>query len=123
MAGPVIFVVDDDASVRRAVRRLLLSLQYPVRLFASAEQFLDQTHSGTPGCLILDQRLPGISGLQLQRKLAEQAWRLPVIFITAHEDSRSREAALQGGAIDYLSKPFECDKLLQGVLSALREVS
>ena len=121
MPGPVIFVVDDDASVRRAVRRLLVSLRYPVRLYASAEQFLSSAGSGTPGCLVLDMRLPGISGLELQQRLAEQAWHLPVIFITAHDDAASRHAAMRGGAIDYLAKPFQCDKLLASVRRALRE--
>ncbi|HZN67751.1 MAG TPA: response regulator [Tepidisphaeraceae bacterium] len=120
MGGPVIFVIDDDASVRRAIRRLVSSLQHTVRLFASAEQFLAHADNGTPGCLILDMRLPGISGLQLQKQLADQKWNLPVIFITAHEDPRSRDAALRAGAMDYLAKPFECEKLLQSVRSALR---
>ena len=123
MAGPVIFVVDDDASVRRAVRRLLLSLRHTVRVFASAEQFLSDAVGDAQGCLILDVRLPGISGLQLQQRLAEQKSTLPVIFITAHDDAESREAALRGGAIDYLAKPFECEKLLASVRRALREPS
>ena len=120
MGGPVI-VVDDDASVRRAVRRLVSSLQYTVRTFASAEQFLAHTDSGTPGCLILDMRLPGMSGLQLQTQLNAREWRLPIIFVTAHGDLRSREAALRGGAVNFLDKPFECQVLLQSVRDALRE--
>ena len=121
MAGPVIFVVDDDASVRRAVRRLVSSLQYAVRTFASAEQFLAHADRGTPGCLILDMRLPGMSGLQLQTQLNAEEWRLPVIFVTANEDLRSREVALRGGAVNYLNKPFECQVLLQSVRQAMRE--
>ena len=123
MALPVVFVVDDDVSIRTAVRRLLLSLRHPVRLFASAEQFLSHTEPGAPGCLVLDMRLPGITGLELQRRLAEQKWDLPVIFITAHDDAETREAALRCGAIDYLPKPFECDRLLAGVRRALGSVT
>lgn len=121
MDCPAIFIVDDDAAVRKAVRRLLSPLRHAVRPFASAEQFLAQTENGTPGCLILDMGLPGINGLQLQKRLADQAWRLPVIFITAQVDPRSREEALRAGAIDYLVKPFDCEKLLQHVRQAMTE--
>ena len=123
MDCPVIFIVDDDAAVRKAVRRLLTPLRYAVCAFASAEQFLAQTQSGAPGCLILDMRLPGITGLQLQKHLADHAWRLPVIFITAHGDPRSREEALRGGAVDYLLKPFDCDRLLHNVREAMSNVA
>jgi len=119
MASPIVFVVDDEISVRRAVRRLVLSLRHPVRLFSSAEQFLSLTEPGTRGCLILDMRLPGISGLELQQRLAEQNWKLPVIFISAHEDAEARAAALRRGAIDYLPKPFSCDQLLASVRRAM----
>ena len=117
----VIFVVDDDTSVRTAVRRLLLSLRYPVRLFASAEEFLAQTDSGARGCLVLDVRLPGMTGLQLQQQLFDQDWKLPIVFITAHDDDESRDLALRRGAIAYLRKPFERDGLLGGVRRALTE--
>jgi FixJ family two-component response regulator len=119
MAGPVIFVVDDDASVRKAVRRLLLPLQHPVRLFATAEHFLANADRNAQGCLILDMKLPGISGLQLQQRLAKEGWQLPVVFITAHGNEQSLDAALRGGAIDYLTKPFSCDKLLRAVAQGL----
>jgi len=119
MAGPIIFVVDDDTSVRTALRRLLLPLKHSVRLFSSAEQFLAQADPSARGCLILDMRLPGVDGLHLQRKLAEQNWSLPIIFITAHDEAHLKEAALRGGAIDYLPKPFACDQLLASVGRAL----
>ena len=122
MPDPVIFVVDDDAAVRRAVRRLMSSLEYSIRLFASAEQFLSTTDTGTPGCLILDLNLPGMSGLQLQQRLAELAWKVPIIFVTAHADAGSRDAALRGGAVDYMPKPFDCGKLLTAVSRALRSL-
>src|SRR5689334_14851564 len=101
MDPPVIFVVDDDASVRTAIRRLLLSLRLPVRLFESAEQFLAQTRAGTRGCLVLDLRLPGMSGLQLQKHLAAAEWNLPTIFVTAHDDDTSRDAAMRMGAVAF----------------------
>jgi FixJ family two-component response regulator len=119
MASPVIFVVDDDAAVRRAVRRLLLGLRHPVRLFGSAEQFLSDTDLGSQGCLILDVRLPGMTGPQLQQRLGDLKWELPVIFITAHEDPHSRDAALRNGAVAYLPKPFPGDALLTSVRRAL----
>ena len=119
MMSEMIFVVDDDASVRKAVRRLLLSLHYPVRLFASAEEFLSQTDSGARGCLVLDLRLPGMTGLQLQQRLCDEDWKLPVVFITAHDDEESRDLALRRGAVAYLRKPFERDRLLGGVRDAL----
>src|SRR3954469_20516666 len=101
MASPIVFVVDDEISVRKAVRRLVLSLRHPVRLFSSAEQFLSLTEHGTPGCLILDMRLPGMTGLGRQQRLADKNWKLPVVFISAHEDAEARAAALRRGAIDY----------------------
>jgi FixJ family two-component response regulator len=119
MASPIVFVVDDDVSIRTAVRRLLLPLRHPVRLFSSAEQFLSRTEPGARGCLILDMRLPGITGLQLQQHLAEQDWKLPIIFITAHDDAATRDAALRRGAVDYLPKPFSCEHLLATVRSAM----
>jgi FixJ family two-component response regulator len=119
MARPTVFVVDDDPSVRTALRRLLASLRHPVRLFASAEQFTAGTDSHARGCLVMDIRLPGMSGLELQQRMAEQGWMLPIIFVTSQEDSATREAALRRGATDYLSKPFSCDRLLESVRRAL----
>jgi FixJ family two-component response regulator len=119
MDSPLIFVVDDDASVRTAVRRLLMSVRTPVRLFASAEQFLADTPAGTRGCLILDVRLPGMSGLQLQQQLVEQGWNLPLIFISSYDDDDPRDVALRKGAVAYLRKPFDRDQFMTGVLRAL----
>src|SRR5687767_11165613 len=102
---PVIFVVDDDASVRTAIRRLLMSVHLPVRMFASAEQFLEQNDRTARGCLILDVRLPGMSGLQLQDELIKRQWKLPVIIVTAHDEAEAKASALRLGAIAYVSKP------------------
>jgi FixJ family two-component response regulator len=119
MALPVIFVVDDDAAIRRAVRRLLLSLRLPVQMFASAEEFLANISSDARGCLVLDVRLTGMTGLQLQQRLTEASWELPIVFITAHDDSESRDAALRNGATAYLRKPFDRAQLLASVNRAL----
>lgn len=122
MDAPTIFVVDDDAAVRTALRRLLLSLRLPVRLFASAEEFLAQTDGGARGCLILDLGLPGMTGLELQERLTGREPPLPVIFITAHDDPDSRDTALRRGAVGYLRKPFERDRLLAHVRDALGRI-
>ena len=116
---PVIFVVDDDAFVRKAIRRLLLSLNIPVQMFASAEQFLEVAKSGTRGCLILDLHLPGISGLQLQRQLVTEKWTLPVVVVTAHEDDAARDAALGMGAVAFIRKPFDRVQFLDIVRAAI----
>src|SRR5215213_3101783 len=101
MDAPVIFVVDDDASVRTAVRRLLISVHLPVRMFGSAEQFLAQTDISARGCLILDLRLPGMTGLQLQNQMFAEKWKLPVIIVTAHDDDEAKDSALRMGAIAF----------------------
>jgi two-component system, LuxR family, response regulator FixJ len=121
MASQVIFVVDDDPSVRVALRRLLLSLRLPTRLFGSAEEFLAQTQSAETGCILLDVALPGMDGLQLQDQLARDGRNLPVIFITALEDDdgQTRDAAMRNGAVDFLRKPFERERLLRSVRTAL----
>jgi FixJ family two-component response regulator len=121
MEGPSLFVVDDDAAVRKALRRVLLALNRPVRLFASAEAFLEQVGGDARGCLILDVRLPGITGLQLQEQLANSGSKLPILFITAHDDPESKEHALRRGAIAYLRKPFDRTKLIEGVRAALSQ--
>ena len=119
----VIFVVDDDASVRTAMRRQLLSLNFPVQLFASAEQFLAETDRNAHGCLILDLRLPGMSGLELQQRLAAEEWKLPIVIVTAHDDETVRETALRMGAIAYLRKPFDHEQFLACVRAAVVHVN
>src|SRR4051794_21161998 len=119
MTEPVIFVIDDDPSVCVAIRRLLLSLNLPIRLFDSAEQFLEQIPLGTRGCLILDVRLPAMTGLQLQKKLNTDEWALPVVIVTADENTETKQAAMELGAIAYLRKPFDRNELLKSVRSAI----
>lgn len=121
---PVIFVVDDDPSVLVAVRRLLRSLRHPVELFGSAEEFLARTDPAARGCVILDVSLPGMSGVELQQRLLTEAWKLPVIFITALDDDdgdAARETAIKRGAVDYLRKPFERERLLRSVRVAMAD--
>ena len=119
MDPPIIFVVDDDAAVRTAIRRLLLSLHLPVKMFSSAEHFLSQTKPGTRGCLVLDLRLPGMTGLQLQQRLVNEEWKLPTIIVTAHDDEATRDTALRLGAVSYIVKPFDRQQFLTSVHAAV----
>jgi len=110
-------VVEDDPSVCRALARLLRTEGMAVETFASAEEFL--AHGGLgPGCLILDIRLPGLSGLELFRELAHRGRALPAVFITAYDDPALREQALRAGAVDFLLKPFQEEALLAAVARA-----
>jgi FixJ family two-component response regulator len=115
----MIVVVDDDASVRRALRRLLRSAGRDVEAFATAEEFLQSTDEETPGCLVLDVHLPGLSGLELQERLTSDGRGIPIIFITAYGDDGMRERALRAGAIAFLQKPFEEQALLDAVTRAV----
>ena len=117
--GATVFVVDDDPSIRRSVRRLLRSAGFAVETFVSARQFLERADSRGPGCLVLDVRMPGQSGLDLHRILEGAGWRLPVIFITGHADRAMADQVLQSGAIGLLPKPFDGQELLDAVQQAL----
>ena len=117
--GLVVFVVDDDASVRKALRRLIRSAGLAAEAFASAEEFLDCGHVQTGGCLVLDVRMPGITGLDLQARLKAAGSELPIVFITAHEDGDVREQALGAGAVEFLQKPFDDESLLTAIRTAL----
>jgi FixJ family two-component response regulator len=111
MAAPLISVVDDDHSVRESLARLIRSVGFGVQVFGSAEEFLGRGHGRHPDCLILDIRMPGMNGLELQRKLAVSDRDLPVIFITAHgSDQEVRARAMAAGAVDYLLKPLKEDE-------------
>jgi FixJ family two-component response regulator len=119
--NPFISVVDDDDSVREALGALLRALEFEVGLFASALEFLRSDRVRKTDCLILDVRMPGMSGCELQRRLVETYRDVPVIFITAHGDEERRARALKGGAVDYLLKPFSEESLMNAVRTALSE--
>ncbi len=116
---PLISVVDDDDSVRESLRGLLRSVKFGVQAFASAEEFLSSGRVPETNCLILDVRMPGMGGLELQRRLVSSHPRMPVIFISAHGDEELRSRALRSGAVDYLLKPFSEEALLNAVQTAL----
>jgi FixJ family two-component response regulator len=115
---PVISIVDDDSSVRRALGRLLRTAGYRVEVFASAGEFLDSGPVGRISCLILDVRLEGMTGLDLQERLAAERADFPIIFITAHDDAPTRLLVQQAGAAAYLPKPFDGAALLAAVSGA-----
>jgi len=112
---PLIYLVDDDVSVREGVADLLRSVGLRVEAFASPKEFLDRKRSDAPGCLILDIRLPGPSGLELQRVLTSSDSQLPIIFISAHGDIPMSVRAIKSGAIEFLTKPLNDQQLLDAV--------
>ncbi|MFQ5741780.1 MAG: response regulator transcription factor [Acidobacteriota bacterium] len=116
---PVVFVVDDDASVRRALRRLIRSAGLAVEVFATAAEFLEHPGRFRPGCLVLDIRMPGMGGIELQRCLVGTTQELPIVFITGYETQEVRDLAHQAGAVDFLSKPFDDQSLLGAIHRAL----
>jgi len=118
-APPIVFVVDDDPPVRRAIKRLVGSVGLQVELFGSAQEFLESKHPDAPSCLVLDIRLPGISGLDFQPQLAEAGIRIPIIFITAHGDIPMTVRAMKAGAVEFLTKPFRDQDLLDAIQLAL----
>ena len=118
-AAPIVFVVDDDPSVRRAIKRLIGSVGLQVELFGSAQEFLRGERPEVPSCLVLDIRLPGISGLDFQRELAVANVHIPIIFITAHGDIPMTVRAMKAGAVEFLTKPFHDQDLLDAINVAL----
>jgi len=114
-----VFVVDDDASVRKAVKRLLTVHGYEVQTFESAEEFMGSGHVGTDGCLVLDMRLPGISGSELYETLLAWTNPYPVIFMTAHDNEEWHSWVAKGRGVAYLRKPFDQQALLHAVEKAL----
>jgi FixJ family two-component response regulator len=111
-------IVDDDASIREALKSLMRSVRFNVDAFASAEEFLASERVDDTACLILDVYLPGMNGFELQSHLKTEGRDIPLIFITAHSDEASRQRALKAGAIDFLSKPVRRDTLLKAIQSA-----
>jgi FixJ family two-component response regulator len=118
-ADAMIFVVDDDASMREALQRLLRSVGLPVTTFASAREFLHHRGADVPGCLVLDVRLPGLSGLDLQHELATAQMDLPIIFMTGYGDIPMTVQAMKAGAVEFLIKPFRDQDLLDAIQQAL----
>ena len=117
--APTVFVVDDDASVRRALQRLMASVKLRVETFASAREFLGCQPARGPACLVLDVRMPGLSGLDLQHELSRADQALPIIFITGHGDIPMSVRAMKAGAVDFLQKPFNDRELFDAVYQAL----
>ena len=118
-APPTVFVIDDDASIREALSSLFRSIGLHVRVFGSAAEFLRNTSPDCAGCLVLDVRLPGLSGLDFQSELANANIHIPIIFITGHGDIPMSVRAMKAGAVEFLSKPFREQDLLDAVQIAL----
>ena len=115
----IVFVVDDDASVREAVQRLISSVKLRVQTFGSTRDFLASKRPDVPACLVLDVRLPDASGLELQRDLAEAGIKIPIIFITGHADVPMTVQAMKAGAVEFLTKPFRGQELLDAIQQAI----
>ena len=118
-ANAVVYVVDDDPGVRDATRGLLASIGLEAQAFKSASEFLGTKRPEVPACLVLDVRLPGLSGLDLQRQLAESGTSIPIVFITGHGDIPMSVQAMKGGAVEFLTKPFRDQQLLDAVQYAV----
>jgi FixJ family two-component response regulator len=116
---PVVFIVDDDASVRKSLERLVRSVGLRGETFASAPEFLQRAAADGPSCLVLDVRMPEVSGLALQERLAAAGHRIPIIFITGHGDITMSVRAMKAGAVDFLSKPFNDQDLLETIQEAI----
>jgi FixJ family two-component response regulator len=114
-----VFVVDDDEAVRTSLRLLLKSVGLPVETFASAQEFLDQFDPSRAGCLVLDIRMPGMSGLELQQHLNDRHSIMPIVFITGHGDVPMAVEAMQAGAVDFIQKPFRDQDLIDRINRAL----
>ena len=119
---PLITVVDDDEAIREAIQSLLRSVGFRAEVFPSAEDFWSAGHRQNAACLIVDVRMPRMSGLELQRQLATAHCPMPIVFITAHGDEETRARALRGGAVDLLDKPFNDEVLLRAVQAALQSL-
>jgi FixJ family two-component response regulator len=115
----IVYVVDDDSSVREAIKSLIRSVGLRVETFGTAQEFLKSARPDAPGCVVLDVRLPGLSGLDLQRELAANGINLPVIFITGHGDIPMSVRAMKAGALEFLTKPFRDQDLLDAIQQAL----
>jgi FixJ family two-component response regulator len=117
---PLIAIVDDDDSLRNSLDNLIRSVGFRAQGFPSAEALLSSNQLHETACLILDVRLPGMNGLELQRRIGAAKWRIPIIFITSHADGDAQARALEAGAVDYLFKPFREEQLLDAIDAALK---
>jgi FixJ family two-component response regulator len=119
----IVYVVDDDPSVRKATARLFRTAGFNVESFRSADEFLEQPVSDVPGCLILDLEMPGRSGIELQKELSSRQIGLPIVFMTGHADVPTTVTAMKQGAVDFLPKPVEDDQLIDTVTQAIKKYS
>jgi FixJ family two-component response regulator len=117
---PTVFIVDDDLGTRQAIQDLVESVGLRAQAFANGQEFLNRRYTSEPSCLILDVRLPRMSGLDFQRQLAETGARIPIIFVTAHGDIPMSVRALKSGAVEFLTKPFRDQDLLDAIQQALQ---
>src|SRR5713226_5083697 len=118
-AAAIVFVVDDDEGIRQSLKNLIGSVGLQVKVFASAQEFLRSKLTDVPGCLVLDVRLPGLSGLDLQKRMVEAHMEIPIIFITGHGDIPMTVRAMKAGAVEFLTKPFRDQDLLDAIQQAL----
>jgi FixJ family two-component response regulator len=117
---PIISIVDDDDFFRNSLDNLIRSVGFRVQGFCSAEAFLNSDQVRDTACLILDVRMPGMSGLELQRQIVTANWRIPIIFVTSYADGDEKVQALEAGAVDYLYKPFREEDLINAIDAALK---
>src|SRR6185312_12047194 len=110
--APVVFIVDDDANVRRSIQDLLSSVSLQSEAFATPQEFLESKRADSAGCLVLDVRLPGMSGLEFQRELVNAGMTIPIIFVSGHGDVPMTVRAMKSGAVEFLTKPFRPQELL-----------
>lgn len=118
--GRTVFIVDDDVDMIHSLGSLLRSLGYPVEAYATAQSFLDRVEAGISGCVLLDVRLPAISGLEVQRRLSEAHRAIPIIFLTGHGDIQMAVSAMKAGAVEFLPKPFREQQLIEAVAEAMK---
>src|SRR6202007_345776 len=119
-AVPTVFIIDDDRSMRQAIQDLVESVGLRAEAFATGREFISRQHTGDPSCLVLDVRLPQLSGLDFQRQLAEAGINIPIIFVTAHGDIPMSVKAMKSGAVEFLTKPFRDQDLLDAIQQALK---
>src|SRR6202790_2721877 len=120
-SGPIVFVVDDEPTVCASVKRLVRSVGIDVQTYSSAQEFLRGKRPDVPGCLVLDVRLPDLSGLDLQQELAKANITLPIIFVTGHGDIPMSVRAMKAGAVEFLTKPFREQDLLEAIQRAIKQ--